>query len=188
MYRLFVGLDLPGEVKEQLARISCGLPGARWLEPDQIHLTLRFIGEVDGGIFDDAIAALGTVTMEPFDLTLKGVGFYPPRGRAESLWVGIDRSEPLAILRTKVEAALARAGIEREQRKFSPHVVIARLKDSQSNRLGQYIVEYNLFESPLFHVDELHLYSSMLSSSGAIYRIESSYPLAGRSRRHEEPS
>lgn len=188
MYRLFVGLDLPWEVKKQLASIGCGLPGARWLELEQIHLTIRFIGEVDGGVFDDAIGALGTVSMEPFDLTLKGVGFFPPRGRTETLWVGVDKSEPLAMLRTKVEAALARAGIEREQRKFSPHVVIARLKDSQPTRLGQYIAEYNLFESKPFRVNEFHLYSSMLSSNGAIYRIESSYHLFNGSNRHEEPS
>jgi 2'-5' RNA ligase len=181
MYRLFVGLDLPWEVKEQLARISCGLPGARWLEFEQIHLTIRFIGEVDGGVFDDAMAALDTVTMEPFDLTLKGVGFFPPRGRAETLWVGVDMSEPLTMLRTRVEAALARAGIEREQRKFSPHVVIARLKDTPLTRLGQYLVEYNLFESMPFRVNEFNLYSSMLSSTGAIYRIESSYYLVNRS-------
>ncbi|MCM2270988.1 MAG: RNA 2',3'-cyclic phosphodiesterase [candidate division Zixibacteria bacterium] len=188
MYRIFVGLELPTLVTDQLARISCGLPGARWIEPKQMHITLRFIGEVDGGVFDDALNALDTVSFDPLELQLKGVGFFPPRGRAETLWVGVPNPEPLSALKTKIDASLARAGIEREQRKFVPHVAIARLRDCQSSKLGQYIVEYSLFESAPFQVERFHLYSSALSSSGAIYRIEGSYSLGQRSSTREKPS
>lgn len=188
MYRIFVGLELPAAVTDQLAGLTCGLPGARWLESDQMHVTLRFIGEVDGGVFDDALNALDTVAFEPFELQLKGVGFFPPRGRADTLWVGLRDPGSVTALKTKIDASLARAGIEREQRKFVPHVAIARLKDCQSSKLGQYIVEYSLFESIPFRVEHFHLYSSMLSSSGAIYRVEGSYQLGQRSSAREKSS
>lgn len=179
MYRLFVGLDLPPQVKEQLTRLSCGVPGARWLRPDQMHLTLRFIGEVDGGVFDDVMNALDSVRVPPFQLILKGVGHFPPRAKPETLWVGVTKSGELAQLHSRVDAALARAGVGRDPRKFAPHVVIARLKDTNTARLGTYLMEYNLYESEPFDVNEFYLYSSMLSSSGAIYRVEADYPLLG---------
>lgn len=179
MYRLFVGIDLPRHVKEQLTRISCGVPGARWLAPDQMHLTLRFVGEVDGGVFDDVLNALDTVQAPTFELSLKGVGHFPPRGKPETLWVGVSKSEQLTLLHGRVEAALSRIGLERDPRKFAPHVAIARLRDTNTSRLGQYLIEYNLYESERFVVDEFLLYSSMLSSSGAIYRVEAAYPLSG---------
>lgn len=188
MYRLFVGLDLPDEAARQLVRISCGLPGARWLEPDQIHLTLRFIGDVDGGVFDDVIGALDTINMPPFELTLKGVGHFPPRRRPDTLWVGVERSEPLELLHQKIESALNRSGIPKDQRKFHPHVAIARLRDTQESRLGNYIVANNLFESGPFWIDSFHLFSSVLASSGASYRIEQSYPLYNGSKRDEKSS
>ncbi len=177
MYRLFVAIDLPTHIKEQLTRLSGGVPGARWLTPVQMHLTLRFIGEVDGGVFEDIMAALGEIRRAPFELTLKGVGHFPPKGRPEVIWVGVQKSEPLIALRNKIESTLSHIGIERDRRKFAPHVAIARLRDVNVPRLARYIIEYNLYESLPFRVNEFCLYSSMLSSSGAIYQVEESYPL-----------
>jgi 2'-5' RNA ligase len=188
MYRLFVGIDLPSDVADQLVRISNGLPGARWLNPEQLHLTLRFIGEVDGGVFADARGALDTVDMHPFELSLKGVGFFPPRGRAETLWVGIEKSEPLLLLHQKIETALSHSGIQKEQRKFVPHIAIARIRETHANRLGPYIVANSLFETSPLWVDSFHLYTSHLSSSGASYSIEHSYPLYNGSARDEKSS
>lgn len=188
MYRLFVGLDLPVEVADHLVRISCGLPGARWLAPEQLHLTLRFIGEVDGGVFDDVIGALDSIDMHPFELTLSGIGHFPPRRRPDTLWVGIEQSEALELLQHKIDSALNRSGVPRDQRKFHPHVAIARLRDTHPNKLGEYIVANNLFQSGPFWVDAFHLYSSVLSSSGASYRIEHTYPLYNGSKRDEKSS
>lgn len=188
MFRLFVGLDLPGDVTANVGRISCGLPGARWLETDQLHLTLRFIGEVDGGVFDDVIGALDSITMHPFELTLRGVGHFPPHRRPDTLWVGVEQSASLDLLRNKIDSALNRSGIPRDQRKFHAHVAIARLRDTHPNKLGEYIVANNLFQSGPFWVDTFHLYSSVMSSTGAAYAIEQTYRLYNGSTHHEELS
>ncbi|MEW6051839.1 MAG: RNA 2',3'-cyclic phosphodiesterase [Candidatus Zixiibacteriota bacterium] len=180
MYRLFVAVDLPEDVKQHLGAISCGVPGARWMEPAQLHLTIRFIGEVDGGVFRDILDSLREVQAHAFDLTLKGVGFFPPRGVPETIWVGVEKSEPLKLLRSRVEAALARAGVDRDSRKFAPHVAIARLKEPHVGRVAGYLTEYGLFRVEPFQVAAFTLYSSSLSSSGAIHQVEEEYPLNGK--------
>src|SRR6476619_3088161 len=98
MYRLFVSIELPEDVKASLARIGHDVPGGRWLEPDEMHLTVRFIGEVDGVVFDDVLAALEEVRLQPFTLGLRGVGHFPPRGEPRVLWAGLERSPELAAL------------------------------------------------------------------------------------------
>jgi 2'-5' RNA ligase len=180
MYRLFVSVELPGEVKESLARMCCDVPGARWLEPDEIHLTVRFIGEVDGVVFRDVVDALGEVEVAPFELTLRGVGHFPPRGEPRVLWVGLERSAQLRALHDKVESALVRAGIEPERRKFSPHVTLARLKGSPERAVGSFMAMNGLYRSAPFVVDEFHLYSSRLSAKRAVHRSEAVYALDGR--------
>ena len=110
MFRLFVAIDLPPEIKEKLLAIGGGVPGARWLTAAQLHLTLKFVGEVDGGVFNDVINALGEVASEPFELTLKGVGHFPPRRDPEVLWVGVAKNERLVQLRNRIESALAEDG------------------------------------------------------------------------------
>jgi len=185
MFRLFVAIDLPQEIKNRIEPICCGVPGARWLEPDQWHLTLRFVGEVDGGLFRDILDTLGEVKAEPFALTLKGLGFFPLRGTPETIWVGVEKSDGLVLLRGRVEGALAKAGLARDSRKFSPHVAIARLRQPHVPRLAGYLSANGLFESPNFRVDRFGLYSSVLSSSGAQYELEAEYPLNGKRSRME---
>src|SRR4051795_9052565 len=98
MYRLFVSIELPDDVKSSLARLAGDVPGARWLEPDEMHLTVRFIGEVDGVVFDDILAALDDVRVPSFTLGLRGVGHFPPRGEPRVLWAGLERSPELTTL------------------------------------------------------------------------------------------
>ncbi|HVP07710.1 MAG TPA: RNA 2',3'-cyclic phosphodiesterase [Candidatus Acidoferrum sp.] len=180
MYRLFVAIDPPPDIKTQLAAISIGVPGARWLTAEQQHLTLRFIGEVDGGVFRDVAEVLREVHNPPFDLTLCGVGHFPPRKDPEQLWVGVEKCEALAQLHNKIEAALSRIGVRRDGRKFAPHVTLAHLKNANINRVGGYLAGNNLLKLPPFPVTEFLLYSSALSSQGAIHQIEATYQLNGK--------
>ena len=184
MYRLFVALDLPASIKQELVAISYGVPGARWLEPEQMHLTLRFIGEVDGSVFRDVEAALEGVHAEPFELSLKGVGYFPPRNQPHDLWVGVEPCEALVRLRNKIESTLVRAGLPPEGRKFSPHVVIGRLKETKLNKLADFLARNGLLRLPPFSVDRFNLYSSHLGSQGASYEIEQEYHLTGGGATH----
>jgi 2'-5' RNA ligase len=176
--RLFVAIDLPGEVSRGLSRLSSGLPGARWVRQEQLHLTLRFIGEVDGGRFRDIREELGGVSLQPFSLQLDGLGVFPPRGRPRVVWAGLRQSKPLLRLRNQVESALVRAGLARETRKFAPHVTLARLKNTPAVRVGRYLEQWGLYASRPFTVERFFLYSSQLGHSGALHTIEAEYPLA----------
>ena len=177
MHRLFVAIELPTDIRNMLVGIGGGLPGARWMTADQLHLTLRFVGEVNGGEFKDIIEALSRVASEPFELTLQGTGHFPPRRRPETLWVGVEKNERLMQLHDRIDSALFRIGIEHDQRKFAPHVAIARLKDPHVPRVARYLAEHALLELPPFPVTEFVLYSSVLSSDGAHYEIEEVFPL-----------
>ncbi len=177
MIRLFIAIDLPETAKEELGRLCFGLPGARWIEPEQIHLTLRFIGEVDGGLFHEVRSGLEHVECPSFPLTLKGLGCFPPRGEPHVLWVGVEKSEPLFRLRKKVDVRLAGIGVAPEKRKFSPHVTLARLKETPLVRLTNFLSGNGLFALPEFTVSRFHLYSSLLTPKGAVHRLEGSYPL-----------
>jgi len=177
MQRLFVAIDLSGQQKEQIGSICYGLPGARWTPPEQTHLTLRFIGEVDGSVFRQIKDSLGDIRSEPFILKPKGLGFFPPRRSPRVLWIGTEHCEPLLLLRNRVESNLVKAGIRPEGRKFSPHITIARLSEPSLPRTIQFLASHNMFETAPLQVDEIHLYSSHLTAKGAIHQIEASYQL-----------
>ena len=95
MSRYFVALDLPVALREELLGLTVGLPGTRWVDEDQLHLTLRFLGDVNGAVLRDLTTALGRIRAEPFTVQLGGVGFFPPRGEAEVLWLGVEKSPEL---------------------------------------------------------------------------------------------
>lgn len=177
MPRLFIALDLPEDVTGALDRLCEGLPGIRWSDPDQFHLTVRFIGEVDQGVFYDVGEALADVHHAPFELALKGLGQFPPRGAPHTLWVGVDDpSGGLASLRRRVERRLEEAGLEPERRKFVPHVTLGRLKSPPpEERLASYLFRRNLFRTEAFPVSSFGLYSSKLRPEGSVYTLEASY-------------
>lgn len=177
MHRLFVAIDLPAGIKEQLSILCCGLPGARWVAPDQIHLTLRFIGDVDSSVFTEVREMLTEINCEPFSLQLEGIGFFPPRGNPRVLWVGVRKNERLVQLRNRLESLLIRGGLEPEGRKYSPHITLARLKNTPGSKVGAFIVHNGLFMTEEFSVNEFFLYSSVLNSKGAKHFIEQCYSL-----------
>jgi 2'-5' RNA ligase len=126
MLRLFVALALPTLVKTQLAALSGGIPGAKWVPPENYHLTLRFIGEIEPWRAEEVDAALAAIRAPRFDLALAGIGTFEKAGRIVSLHVPAERSEALGRLQGKVETALQRVGLEPERRRFAPHVTLAR--------------------------------------------------------------
>lgn len=177
MQRLFVSIDLPQSVKGELAGICSGLPGARWVDEGQIHLTLRFIGEVDDNVFQDIRKGLAEIKSSAFVMQLVGVGCFPPRKLPRVLWAGAEPVESIVAVRNRVESLLVRLGLEPEERKFSPHVTLARLRDTPVAKVSSYLDANALFVSSQFEMDAFHLYSSLLTSQGAIHRVEASYPL-----------
>ena len=177
MARLFVAIDLPVTIRERLSFMCCGLPGARWLDSEQMHLTLRFIGDVDSTVFHDIRETLTEIQGEPLCMQLDGVGFFPPRGNPRVVWAGIRKNEQLIQLRNRVESVLVRAGLKPEGRKYSPHITLARLKNTPVSKVGAYLTHYSMFMSEEFQVNEFLLYSSVLSNKGAKHYVEERYLL-----------
>ena len=179
MPRLFVAIDLPERIKDDITATYVALPGARWMDEEHLHLTLRFIGEVDGGVFQDIKEGLASVRAEGFFLQVKGLGFFPPRKTPKVLWAGIAPVEQVSALRNRIENVLVGLGLAPEGRKYSPHITLARLRDAPLVRLGRFLAGNNLFATPEFPVAEFHLYSSEVTSKGAFHTLEASYPLQG---------
>jgi RNA 2',3'-cyclic 3'-phosphodiesterase len=176
MPRLFTALALPGSLRLCLSLLKSGIPGARWVEPDALHLTLRFIGEVDGHGEADVMSALQMTHARRFDVLLEGVGQFGDK-KPHALWAGVKPAEPLLRLAAKIDQALQRTGLPAEARRYTPHVTLARLKDSAPARVAAYLAEHNLFRAEPFTATEFVLYSSHLGRQGAHYRPEAAFPL-----------
>jgi 2'-5' RNA ligase len=178
MIRLFVAIELPESVKDQLAMLAGGVPGAKWIDRGNMHLTLRFIGEVPEDRLADIHHGLSRIRQQPFEVTLAGVGYFKQGRNPTVLWVGLDRNDALQQLYEKVDQALLREGLPSEGRRFSPHITLARLQRAPEARVAAFVTEHNLFRAPPFQADSFALFSSFLSSSGAIHTVEAEYPLA----------
>jgi 2'-5' RNA ligase len=174
--RLFVALTLPDIVADRLMLLQGGVPGARWQSREQMHLTVRFIGEVDGARMRDIDDALSSVQAPRFMLEIKGVGEFGGRN-PHALIALAAASEPLQHLNRKVETALQRIGLEAETRKYTPHVTLARLRGTSRGRVIDYLTDHALFASGPFEVNGFILYSSLLTSDGSKYRAERAYQL-----------
>ncbi|HEX4194033.1 MAG TPA: RNA 2',3'-cyclic phosphodiesterase [Stellaceae bacterium] len=173
MLRLFVGIDLPPELKLSLSLIATGLPGAKWVDAGNYHLTLRFVGEIDEGQAEDIDAALSQIRTSHFDVALATVGHFGLR----QLWVGVERNDALQHLHDKIESALSRLGFPADERRYTPHVSLARLKGTSESRLQAYLSEHALYRAAPFRVDHFSLIASYLTKSGAIYEDQADYPL-----------
>ena len=177
MIRLFVGLELPQELRLRLAALSTGVPGARWVRPENLHLSLRFIGEVEEPGMTDISDALAAVKGSPFALEITGLGHFESAGKVRVLWAGVERNERLFHLYGRIESALIRAGLEPEERKFFPHITLARLKAAPVRRVADFLRANGPFRAGPVPVTRFVLFSSFLSRSGAVYRAEEIYPL-----------
>ncbi|HWT12590.1 MAG TPA: RNA 2',3'-cyclic phosphodiesterase [Allosphingosinicella sp.] len=176
MHRLFVAIRPSEPIRALLLQAMGGVSGARWQSDDQIHLTLRFIGEVDRHRAGDVHAALGAVHHPRFDIAVNGLGTFNRRGQPETVWAGVAPHEPLRALHKKVGQAIARVGVEPEQRAYLPHITLARLKPS-SGSVRALLEQSGGLRSPAFTVEAFGLFESKLTPEGAVYAAVERYPL-----------
>ena len=176
MHRLFVAIRPPDHIRDLLLAAMGGISGARWQDDGQLHLSLRFIGEIDRHQAGDVHAALGAIHHPRFEIALNGVGTFDHRGQPEIVWAGVAPHEPLRTLHKKVDQAIGRVGIEPDQRAYQPHITLARLKRSSGSVRGL-LEEVGGLRSDPFRVDAFSLYESKLTPECAIYSIIATYPL-----------
>jgi 2'-5' RNA ligase len=176
--RLFVGIEFPPELKLRLSLLSTGMPGARWVDAGNFHLTLRFIGEVGRDVATDIDDALGRLRARRFTLQLAGTGVFGG-DRPRALWVGVEREPELVSLHGKIEQALIRIGLDPEPRKFVPHVTLARLRDPALDELGDFLAANARFRAAPLPVEHFSLIASFPTKAGSIYEDQADYPLTG---------
>jgi 2'-5' RNA ligase len=177
MHRLFVAIRPPASVRQRLLAAMGGISGARWQSDDQLHLTVRFIGEVDRHLAGDIHAALGGVHHAPFELALSGIGCFDKRGFPDAVWAGVTPHDQVKALHRKVDAALLRVGLPPDERAFLPHITIARLNRG-AGPIGNLLEEEGGLSGPVFTVDSFALFESDLTHEAAVYSIVERYPLA----------
>ena len=167
-HRLFVAIRPPEAVRDALVDTMEGLEGAKWIDEENLHLTLRFIGPVERPVANDLAARLQRIEWPRFTLRLDGVGHFTRRGRTTALWARVPDSAALEGLRQKVEAACEAVGLGRETRRFTPHVTLARLSGS-SGEIGGWLARFGGLRTEPWPVDSVILFESHLGHTGAIY-------------------
>jgi 2'-5' RNA ligase len=176
-HRLFIGIRPPAHVREALIDTMEALEGARWQDDEQLHLTMRFVGEVEREAANDLAAALASIALPSFELELEGVSHFERKGRPTAIWARVRPAPELERLRAKIERACDLVGLGGETRRFTPHITIARL----NSHTGP-IVDWSTRNSDLranWQVDGFSLFESHLLASGAQYEVAVHYPLQG---------
>jgi RNA 2',3'-cyclic 3'-phosphodiesterase len=177
MPRLFTGLEVPAALGESLSLLRGGLPGARWIDAENYHLTLRFIGDVDDDIAQEVAWLLGNVRRREFELRLDGLTSFGGR-KPRAVVATVAPSQSVMELQAEHERLMQRVGLDPEGRKYTPHVTLARLRDASSYDVAEYLSSRGGFRSPPFKVSRFVLFSSRASQGGGPYVVEAAYPLA----------
>jgi RNA 2',3'-cyclic 3'-phosphodiesterase len=183
MPRLFTGLEIPRHVADSLSMMRGGLPGARWIDPENYHLTLRFIGDIDDALARDIAGLLGRVQRRPFELRLDGLTSFGGR-KPRALVASVATATPLLELQAEQERLLQRLGLQPEGRKYIPHVTLARLRETSSWQVADYLSARGHFRSAAFEVSRFVLFSSRASVGGGPYVVEAAYPLGAPELRY----
>ena len=176
MPRLFTGLEIPDDVAFDLDLMRGGISGARWIDRDSYHITLRFIGDIDEGLAREISYELEGVEAKPFQLRLAGAGVFGGN-KPHTLFAGVEESPELRRLQAIHERICQVLGLPPDSRKFAPHVTLARLKDPDVAALHRFIASHNLYKSRVFGVARFVLFSSRPSRGGGPYAVEESYQL-----------
>jgi 2'-5' RNA ligase len=181
MSRLFTAIELPEDARKRLAEICTGVEGAKWVNPDQTHLTLHFIGDAGEETQKLIEIALDEISANGFEMKVEGVGTFPPPNRkpARALWAGVAPHPALIELQQKVEAAIQQCGMPPEPRNWSPHITLARFKQRPSHDLQRWLEANARFALPPIQVKAFHLFASERRPDGAIHTKVASYPLRG---------
>ena len=177
--RLFVALTLPDPVRAALVALTQPLRGVAWTPPAQLHLTLRFLGNVPADQIAPLAARLATVCVEPFILPVEGLGVFPPKRPPRVMWVGVGSGHPrLHQLRQQLDDTLLATGLEVDLRTFHPHVTLARCADGAAAAVSHWLHAHREFVAPPFRVESFELYASELRPDGAVHTLKRSFPLA----------
>jgi 2'-5' RNA ligase len=176
MHRLFVAIRPPESIRDLLIDAMDDSPDFRWQDEEQLHLTLRFIGEVDRHVASDVAEGLARIRSRSFDARITGLGRFEQRG-AGALWAGVEPKEPLAALAAKVERVCQQSGLQPERRAFHPHITLARWKGRRTRELADFLDRRGGLASEPFEVDAFILFESRLSRHGAHYEEIASYQL-----------
>lgn len=175
MPRLFTALEIPPDVRDAIAATRGGLPGARWIDPENYHVTLRFIGDVDEPVAREAAFILNQVRRESFAVKFDRLSVFGGN-RPRAIVALVEPSRPLAELQAEHERMMQRIGLAPEGRKFTPHVTLARLRVSSSHQVAEYFSARGHFRAPVFEPERFVLYSSRDSVGGGPYVVEADYP------------
>ncbi len=175
MVRLFVGLELSQDIKSALNFARSGVEGARWQTDDQLHITLAFLGEIDPGMVSHVENALSRITFEPFDLRLAGVNMFGTQQHPKTLWAGVEIEENLRLLHNKIRRALACIDIETDNRRYKPHVTLARFSRGAEAHITNWLSDNSLLKTPLQKVGYFSLFSSHLTAEGPQYLVEARF-------------
>jgi 2'-5' RNA ligase len=181
MPRLFTGLEIPVDLATELALLRGGLSGARWIDVENYHLTLRFIGDIDDKTAYDVAAVLETVRRQPFTVRLEELGAFGGE-RPRAIVAKAKPAQPLLELQAEQERLMRRIGIVPEPRKFTPHVTLARLRGASTLAVADYLAMRGGFFSRSFEAERFVLFSSRASTGGGPYVVEAAYPLGSRTR------
>ncbi len=177
MPRLFTGLEIPSDVGQALSSLRGGLPGARWIDPENYHLTLRFIGDVDDITAHEVASLLGRVKRGAFELHMEGLTSFGGR-KPRAVVANVSPAQALLDVQAEQERLMQRIGLEPEGRKYTPHVTLARLRESSSRDVADYLAARGFFRTSRFKVSRFVLFSSRNSIGGGPYVVEASYPLS----------
>ncbi|MBO6901563.1 MAG: RNA 2',3'-cyclic phosphodiesterase [Rhizobiaceae bacterium] len=178
MPRLFTALEIPRDAAMSLSLLRGGLPGARWIDVENYHMTLRFFGDIEGHVADEVANALDRVRRPDFTLTLSGVGAFGGK-KPHSIWAGTSASPDMHALQAEIERICQRLGLPADPRKFSPHVTLARLRNTSPVDVANYLSARGNFATIPFRVGRFVLMSSRASVGGGPYVIEEAWPLMG---------
>ena len=178
MPRLFTGIEIPDEVREEIARLKVPLPGGRWTEPENLHLTLRFVGDLEKPQATEFADGLETIDVDAFELRLAGLGTFGGN-EPRSIWAGVEPSAPLEALARANDRAARAAGLPPDGRPFKPHVTLARLKYATPDEVARVLQRIGAFRSKPFIVARFVLFSAKPKVGGGPYAIEEAFPLRG---------
>jgi 2'-5' RNA ligase len=176
MPRLFTGLEIPSGIREELSALRGGLSGARWIEPENYHVTLRFIGDVDDAVAREVASVLAQVRRSAFELRLEGLRSFGSR-KPRAVVALAPTLPALMDLQAEHERLMQRVGLEPEGRKYTPHVTLARLRDSSSRQVADYLATRSPFRTAVFEMPRFVLFSARASVGGGPYVVEAAYPL-----------
>lgn len=175
--RLYVAIEFPDHILDNLMLLTENLHGFKWVRRNQLHLTLRFLGDVDQHLGRLLIEKLAEIRHSSFQVALSGLGVFPDIHHPRILWVGINANDTLFDLQGKIEQAIIDCGVEPETREFHPHITLSRIKYSRRERLESYMKKHRNFSLETITITSFHLVESKLHQSGSVYQNLKTYSL-----------